>query len=483
MNCLSKGIRSAFGVVAALVCILGCVTPQKPIPISSAQRPTSQSSGSTVNGSPACSAIQLASHQQHEDTAERLPTLEQADVVATTENSLAQLEEFALATNPTLRRMRQEAAAEFAKVGYIGKLPDPTIGAMAFSPPMNYEPDRQLAEVQVMQMIPWLGRLRAENRQAYLEALAAANDYQAERLRVIGDLRAAWYQFYVLYKQVEITEADRCQLESLLNTANARVRTGDAQPGDVLMTMLELSSLHEQLLSYRQQVASIMAELNRLAGRDSQTQLQAPDAIDVEMPSWNHEFLRDIAQRRQPELNALRLRSTAARWGIEVARLKRRPDLTFAANWMIMDAPNAVAPNAGQDSVALGVTANIPVWYGKYNAMRCEAVQEYIAASASEEEGALRLDALLRDLWEQARANHEAVLLFETTILPQARQTYEANQASLINNAVPYDRVVRDFRTLLSLQLSYHRALGRRATSLARIRQAIGDDLPPCPEP
>jgi outer membrane protein TolC len=432
--------------------------------------------------------VRLVSHDQG-NVAEQLPLLPPADSDGATAiepqggDSIAQLEETALANNPTLRRMRHEAAAEMAKVGYIGKLPDPTVGAMGYAPPMNYDPDRQLAEVQVMQMIPWLGRLRAETRQAHLEALAAANDYQAERLRLVGDLRAAWYQLYVLQKLVDITQADRSQLESLLNTANARVRTGDAQPGDVLVTTLELSNLQEQLLTYRQQIASTAAEINRLAGRDSQTPVTPPGTIHVEMPSWTHELLRDTSFSRQPELNAMRLRTCAARWGIEVARLQRRPDVTFEANWMIMDAPGAVDPDAGQDSVALGVTASIPIWRGKYDAMRSEATREYTAASASEEETALRLDAMLRGLWEQARASHETVQLYEKTILPQARQTFEANQASLINNAVPFDRVIRDFRTLLNLQLGYHRALGQLATSIARIRQVIGEDLAACPKP
>jgi outer membrane protein TolC len=111
--------------------------------------------------------------------------------------------------------------------------------------------------------------------------------------------------------------------------------------------------------------------------------------------------------------------------------------------------------------------------------MISEASREHCAAHASEDEVALRLDALLRDLWEQARASQQTVELYENTILPQARQTFEADQKSLVNNAVTFDRVIRDYRTLLNLELGYHRALGQLATTLARIRQAIGVDLLP----
>jgi outer membrane protein TolC len=398
------------------------------------------------------------------------------------EDSLFDLENFAIANNPTLRRMQHETAAEWAKTRYVSKLPDPTVSSMFYTPPMNFEPDRQLAEVQVMQMIPWLGRLQAEARRAHVEALVAQTEYQAERLRVIGDIRATWFKLYVLGKQIETTEADKSQLESLVTTANARVRTGDAQPGDVLMAMLELSSLEEQLIGYRQQLAASTAELNRLVGREANVPIAPPARIDAELPQWNYELLRQTAMERQPELNAARLRTAATRWGIEVARLQRRPDLTFGVGWVVMDAPGAMMSDAGRDSATLGVTASVPIWHGKYDAMVSEASREHCAAHASEEEVALRLDALLRELWEQARASQQTVVLYENTILPQARQTFEADQKSLVNNAVTFDRVIRDYRTLLNLELGYHRALGQLATTLARIRQAIGVDLLPSQE-
>jgi outer membrane protein TolC len=393
------------------------------------------------------------------------------------------LEAQAVAQNPTLRRMQQEAAMEWSQVGYISKLPDPTVSSMFFVPPMNFEPDRQVAEMQVMQMIPWIGRLRAEAQRATLEALAAETQYRAERLRVIGDIRAMWFKLYVLRRQIETTEADQAQLKSLINSANARIRTGDAQPGDVLMATLELSSAQEQLLGYRQQVAATTAELNRLVGRDASVAITPPIEIDARLPDWSHELLREIALGQQPELNAARLRTAATRWGVEVAELKRRPDLTFGVGWVAMDAPDAVMPEAGRDSVTVGMTASIPLWHRKYDAMYSEATREHYAAHASEDEIALRLDAMLRDLWEQARASQQTVELYEKSIIPQARQTFEADQQSLVNNTVTFDRVIRDYRTLLSLELGYHRALGQLATTLARIRQAVGVDLEASSQP
>lgn len=487
----SNCFRFLWLLVGVLACAGGCQANKQNV---AQARPAVRSYRSAPDkvqkAAPERDTIQLAAYRQTEalpqpspsapiQGAEPIPSLAPNEAVET----LEQLEGIAIATNPRLRRMQQEAAAEWAQTGYIAKLPDPTISSMFYVPPMNFEPDRQVSEVQVMQMIPWLGRLSAEAKQAHLEALAAQTEYDAERIRVVGEIRSAWFKLYVLQKQVETTEAEKAQLESLLRTATARVATGDAQPGDVLMASLELSNLQEQLLSYRQQIAATAAEVNRLVGRDARIAISPPRSIMREVPRWDHELLKSVAFSSQPELNAARLRIAATRWGIEVARLKRRPDITVSGGWVAMDAPGAMMPGAGRDSYTLGVSTTLPIWHKKYDAMVAEASSEHFAAHATEDEIMQRLDASLVDLWEQVRASQQTVELYETTILPQARQTFEADQQSLANGTVTFDRVIRDYRTLLNLQLGYHRALGQLAMTLAKIRQTVGVDLIADPEP
>lgn len=64
-------------------------------------------------------------------------------------------------------------------------------------------------------------------------------------------------------------------------------------------------------------------------------------------------------------------------------------------------------PRAGNDVWALGITTTLPIWHRKYSAMQAAASSRHLAAHATEDEVALRLDALLRNLWEQARAGQQ----------------------------------------------------------------------------
>lgn len=393
--------------------------------------------------------------------------------------SLSDLEVMAQTANPDLRRLEQEAAAARAKARYVDKLPDPTVGANIFAHPIETAAGSQRANLQVMQMIPWLERLDAQSQQACFDAIVMQQLYLAERLKTVGDVRASWYRLYVIGKQIETTRANQDLLKSLIEIANASVATGRASQGDVLLGTLEYSRLEEQILTWQQQQKSTEAELKRLTGQDVSSHHDVPQAIDVALPDWSYSGLKQVALENQPAIAAAQLRTRATRWGIEVARLKRRPDLSVNASWFGIDdnRPATGVVDVGRDAWSIGAQVSIPLWTEKYDAMEQEARWKHSASHASVNATVQRFEAVLRDLWEQAQTSHETAQLYEATILPQAKQTLEADQQAYANGTVEFDRVIGDFRNVLTLELGYHRAMGSLATALARIRQAVGKEL------
>lgn len=394
-------------------------------------------------------------------------------------DDLQTLEAIAHERNPELRRLQQETAAAWAKVRYVDKLPDPTVGANVFGHPIETAAGSQRGNLSVMQMIPWLDRLDAQAQQACYEAMAMQQMYQAERLKVIGELRVNWAKLYVLGRQLETIEGNMELVESLSDLVTARIGQNRGSIGDVTLLTLELGRLEEQSLTTKQMIRSTEAEINRLARRPAETPIAIPESLPTELPMWSHEMLRQMAWERQPAIAAAQLRSNASRWGIEVAELRRRPDVSLGASWFFVDnnRPPSMVVDVGRDAWSVGAQVSVPLWTEKYDAMRDEATWKHFAATASVEDLQLKFDALLRDQWEQARAADEMATLYRSTIIPQARQTLEADQQALANGTVDLDRVIQDIRSLLTLELGYDRTIGNLSTSLARIRQAVGVDL------
>ncbi len=408
-----------------------------------------------------------------------LPVPERTQLLETSVDDLAALEAYAVAANPSLIKLQRETNAAWAKTRYIDQLPDPKIGANVFASAIETAAGSQRANLTVSQLLPWLPRLDAQAQQACFEAIALQQVYAAQRLKVVGDVRALWYRLYVIGKQIETNEANQKLLESLIDVANARVSTGAATQGDVLIGTLEYSQIEEQLITFRQQQVSAIAEINRLLGRPASTPIHGPNQFNVALPDWNHAMLRQLAWENQPEIAAAQTRTQASRWGIEVAQLKRKPDVALSAAWFAIDnnRPTPSIVDVGRDAWSIGASVSIPLWERKYDAIEQEASWKHSAAQASVEDSRQRYDALLLDLWEKAKAADETVRLYKTTILPQAEETLAADQLSYSTSSVEFDRVIRDFRNLLTLELGYHRAVGQLATALARIKQATGTEL------
>ena len=174
------------------------------------------------------------------------------------------------------------------------------------------------------------------------------------------------------------------------------------------------------------------------------------------------------------------MRATASEWGLRVAELERRPEVTFGVDWIIMDKarPPGEPAFGGIDSWQIGAMVSVPIWRKKYDAMRDEAARTRIAAQFSIEDVQRQYEALLAELREQARAASRTARLYNETMLPQARRTFEADQRAYVGpGTVEFDRVIEDFRTVLTLEEGYHRAIGDWAVALARIEQAVARDL------
>lgn len=400
-----------------------------------------------------------------------------ADAVHT--ESLETLVARAETFNPRLRQLQQETAAAWAKVRYVDKLPDPVVGANVAIRPVEMADGPMRADLAVMQMIPWLERLDAQVQEAVYEAMVIQQEYTSERLRIAADVRIAWARLYVLGKQIETTQASQQLLETLTEVATARVATGEATQGDVLLATLELSRLREQMVTLEQQVVSTTAELNRRLGRAADSPVSIPDELLVDFPGWSHDAVLETARQRQPEIAAAQLRTCATRWGIEVARLQQRPDVTLNAMMNVMGHRSTSPMPPGDMPWSLGAQVSVPLWHTQYRAMRDEATWKHCASQAAVEDVIRMYDSLLRDLLAQASSADEIATLYRETIIPQARQTLESDQRAFAENVVEFDRVIQDFRNLLVLELAYHQSLGQLAIAIARIEQAAGSRLIP----
>ena len=393
----------------------------------------------------------------------------------TNEFMLAGLVAEATAANPRIRRLEAEVRAARERIPQAWTPPDPMVEGSYFGVPQLMADGEMRGTFMVSQAIPFFKQLDAREQEAIFESLVMQQESQAARLQLTADVEEAWYRLYLLGQLLRINEANRQLLESLVEVAASRVQVGETTAGDVVLGTLELSRVEEERIMLQQQRASRMALLNQLLARPADGELPMPEVLPLAPPAASLDELRSVLLRNQPEIVAARLRTEAAAWGIQVARLERVPEVTLLYEHMFMK----MNPGEhGSDPWRVGAGMNVPLWRGKYAAMEREARHRRVAARQGVDEAMREYDAMLVDWLEQARTAQRTARLYRDTILPQSRQALQSDQRAYSQGAVAFERVVSDAQNLLTAESALHRAMTDEAIAMARLKQAVGGALP-----
>ncbi len=72
-------------------------------------------------------------------------------------------------------------------------------------------------------------------------------------------------------------------------------------------------------------------------------------------------------------------------------------------------------------------------------------------------------------LLEQTHTAEETAKLYTQTIFLQTRQALQTDQQPYAQDKVEFNRIIRDFRSVITLEIGYHRSFTEMPTALAKI--------------
>jgi outer membrane protein TolC len=387
----------------------------------------------------------------------------------------------ALDANPTLAQARARAEAMAAISPQAGALPDPRLTLGALNVPVDtYRFDQEpMTQVQVglSQEFPSFGKRGLRRGAARHDALAAGEEAEEMRLRLVRDVRSAWWQLIYLDRAREIIARNRELLGQFVRIAETKYKVGRGMQQDVLLAQLELSRLIEMDLKFRSNRHSQQARLNSLLNRPPSDTIKLPARVpDTLVVADNEEALIKAALESRPLLIARRNQVEAARARLKLADKDYTPNLMVGAAYGFRDGTN---PNGSErpDFASLQISMNLPLYAGSRQG---PAVTQRTAELA-ERERALEDSQqqvstdIVRGLADYTRASDQSVL-FRTGIIPQANQTVASMLAAYQVNKVDFLNLVRAQLTLYTTELQYWQALSEAHQALAALDAAVGKE-------
>lgn len=384
----------------------------------------------------------------------------------------AALARLAITHHPSIIAARHKAERLAAKVPQELSLPDPTAEIAAGSL-AETAAGQVLATGGVKQKFPFPGKRREAAAAADSEAAAARADVRTLELKLTEQVRSAWWDLYLAERTQEITRTSRTVLQTLRESVDARVGAGQAGQSDQLRLGNELTLADRDLAEAAQLRATATARLNSLLNRPAGASL--PPARDAEIPGPSElAGLLARAQARHPEVAAAEDRANAFRHRLKRAELEKYPDITAGIGGAAVSESGLSPVSNGRDQIYASLGINIPLWQEPRRAMIREA-REGIAETEAMAAGT-RADLRYRieDAWFRAKTARDISTLFETRLIPDSEQAYEATLNDYTSGSKDFTDILETWRQTLSYRLQLARQRAQLGKATATLRAASG---------
>jgi outer membrane protein, heavy metal efflux system len=390
----------------------------------------------------------------------------------------AGLEEYirrALAAHPRLAALEARHEAALQRVPQAAALPDPTFQVTHFVESVQTRTGPQEQAFALSQRLPWFGKRTGRQAVASAEAAALLHALRAEQLELARDVTLAYYEYGYTGKAIQLTAENLRLLEQLVPVVDEKVRSG----GDLnalLRVRVETGKVADQLQSLRQARLAQAARLMELMGQPPAPEpLPFPEFAAPVDEAIDTRVLTAAIQSGNPRLALLRQRIAGAEARSDLARLENRPDVMLGLNYIrIGDSLASPAPaDAGKDPWALTFSVNLPIWQGRNQAVRAEALANRRAA---EHDHAGALNALRSEIAAAAAALEDAqrrVRLYGEELLPLARKAVKISRTSYQNGRAGILEVIDSERTSLDLELLRWRAAADALQQRAVIQSIV----------
>ena len=252
--------------------------------------------------------------------------------------TLKDLEQEALLNNPEINMAAKKAESADEKKSLAAAMPDPMIGYMVqnvgspFAWSVGKE-DMSMQGVVFSQEIPFPGKLSTMGHAAGKMAEREQENAREIRLRVLAELRNAYYDYYLAYRSTEILSQTRDLMKNVQQIAETRYGTGQGMQQDVLRAQLEVLMLLDKLAEEERKKETQAAMINGLIGRNPLATLGRPAEPPRSSLVKSAEELAAMAEAHSPLLLGKQRMVEQSAFEVSSRKKDYLPDMVLSGGW------------------------------------------------------------------------------------------------------------------------------------------------------
>jgi cobalt-zinc-cadmium efflux system outer membrane protein len=249
-----------------------------------------------------------------------------ATVEPTAKTTLEELEQIALANNPTLRMAASQVEKERGNWTQAGLWPNPVAGYLRSDPDVSGQSRTSGGFVQ--QTFVTAGKLQLAREQEAFGIRDACQGLEAQRQRVLNDVRMRHYETLGAQHTHAVASAMEKLASEGLDFVRRAERAGEANPVDAVRAEMQLKRMQLAVRQAKAQATTAWQNLMNMVGTPDSPPRDLAGSLDEDIPQLDAETQWQSLLSESPLLVQLSAQVAGARKAWELALAQRVPDVT-----------------------------------------------------------------------------------------------------------------------------------------------------------
>ncbi len=326
------------------------------------------------------------------------------------------------------------------------------------------------------QKLPWYGKRAARGRMAQAEASAAFQDMQQTRLEVAEAARLAFYDYFLVRRELELNKENRVAVQQLRDTAKSRFESNLVTQQDVLQADVAIADVDRRLIELERMDRVAIARLNTLMLRPPDAYLPPPPPeISLGAAPAPPDCLRNLAVQQRPDLAALAAKMRAEQAAVTVAEKEFYPDVEvygrYDSFWQPAATQSQLRPQAG-------INMNVPIYRQKRYAAVHEAQFRFAQRRAEYQQKFNDIQYEVQTAHEQIQQALQTANLYSQKFLPAAEQNVSVARTSYNVGKINFLGLIQSQQQLIMLREKQQEAIADYYRRLAELEKVVGGPLP-----
>ena len=282
----------------------------------------------------------------------------------------------------------------------------------------------------------------------------------------------AYFELYKIQKSIEYSEENLQSVKEVARVAEKKYSSGSGIQADSMRSHVEITKLEIELINLRQEEEAAREQLAELVNSDS-LNFSSLEISSVKRPILKADNLRLLKEQVNSSnvessklITAKKHELEAAEWESSLAKWEFAPDIQLQYQHAIGGMP--------EDSRIYGIGLNIPLFFWSKSSKASAASQNKIAKRYQLIDAQRKTKARVVDLLGKVEAGEKTLRIYDTSLIPQAKSTYNSSLASYRAGKLSLTGLLDSERSLYQVRLSYLKTLQLYVKNISLLERESG---------